>query len=105
MLPDLEGVSFMVSNGSVARVDVRQRGVATLSGIRVGDPEDAVTAAYGDRLTAESDYYDHDATQYTFTPEEPGDDTRGIIVAALEGRVTAIRAGRLPEVDCVEGCV
>ena len=94
----------MVSNGSVARVDVHERGVATLSGIRVGDPEDAVTAAYGDRLTAESDYYDHDATQYTFTPEEPGDDTR-MIITTLEGRVTAIRAGRLPEVDYVEGCV
>ena len=72
-------------------------------GIRAGDPEDAVAAAYGDHLVAEP-LYDHDGAIYTYIPDDPSDNTR-LVITVLEGSVFSIRAGRLPEVEYVEGCV
>ena len=46
----LGGVSFMVTNGAIARIDVFEAGVRTLSGIGVGDPESSITEAYGDQV-------------------------------------------------------
>lgn len=102
-IPSVKGVEVMVSNGTVARVDVTTPAFSTLSGIRVGDSEDAVTAAYGDRLTAEP-LVDHEGANYTYVPNDPADENR-LIITVLEGSVFMIRAGRLPEVEYVEGCV
>ncbi len=54
---NLDGVSFMVVDNEIVRIDVREPEVATQSGIRVGEPEDAVYEAYGDRITPEEHPY------------------------------------------------
>jgi len=41
------GIAFMIEHGRVTRVDVRERGLATVAGVRVGDPEALVMKVYG----------------------------------------------------------
>lgn len=99
----LGGVSFMVTNGEIARVDVSEPVVGTLSGIRVGDPIAGVLDEYGKRVTVEPGEFNPDHSLLTYTPSDPSDETR-IIFQTDGSHVTGMRSGRLPEVEYVEGC-
>lgn len=99
----LNDVGFMFVEGVLARIDVRNPDVATLSGITVGDGVDDVLSAYPGQIIEEPNFYDPKATNLTYTPEDPKDKTRVIFEADPDGAVTNIRAGRLPEVEYVEG--
>ena len=100
---DLDGVSFMVVDGEVARADVTEPTVATLRGeIRVGASEEAVRETYGDQLEEGEHEYDPEGSVLTFVPDDPAD-TR--LVFETDGsKVTSMRGGRVPEVKYVEGC-
>lgn len=93
----------MVVDGDIARADVSEPTVATLQGrVRVGASEEAVREAYGDKLEEGEHEYDPEGSVLTFVPEDPVD-TR--LVFETDGsKVTAMRGGRLPEVEYVEGC-
>jgi serine/threonine protein kinase len=100
-LPD---VGFMFNKGTLARIDVMNSEIATLSGIRVGDSEDAVLQAYGDDLKREANFYDPNNGSYlTYVPDDQADKHR-VLFDVIEGEVVNIRAGRLPEINYVEGC-
>lgn len=101
---NLDGVSFMVIDDEIARIDVRGQEIATQSGIRVGDAEDAVYEAYGDQLQREEHPYLPEGGFLKFTPEDSSDPTRMIFVTN-GSQVEEIYAGREPEVDAPEGCV
>ena len=47
----LEGLSFMIENGRVVRVDVRARGIRTVEGGAVGDTEARIQELYPGRVT------------------------------------------------------
>ena len=100
----LKGVTFMVSDGEVARVDVQKPSVATLSGVRVGDAETEVLDRYGDQISVAPADLNPSYNWLTFTPRDRSDKTR-MIFTTDGSRVTSIQAGRLPEVEYVEGCV
>jgi hypothetical protein len=44
------GISFMIEDGHVARIDVQRRGISTAEGIRVGDSETRAMQVYGQNL-------------------------------------------------------
>lgn len=105
------GVSFMVNEGTVARVDVGPLDLGdevpvaelprTAAGVGVGSTQAQVQAAYGARMRTEPHHYTDG--RYLIVPD--GDTTRQIIFETdAQGRVTYVRAGRLPEVGWVEGC-
>jgi hypothetical protein len=106
------GVSFMVNEGTVARVDVGPLDLGdevpvaelprTAAGVGIGSTQAEVQAAYGARMRTEPHHYT-DGRYLVVTPE--ADTSRQIIFETDEtGRVTYLRAGRLPEVAWVEGC-
>jgi len=100
-LPD---VGFMFNDGTFARVDVMNPDVATLSGVRVGDSEADVYDAYGDNLKREAEFYDpENSSNLTYIPDDPTDEHR-VAFDITNGKVVSIRAGRLPEINYVEGC-
>lgn len=103
--PDaVRDVSFMFLDGRIARVDVENSDVSTLSGVSVGDTEEDVYAAYGSNIRKRPHYYLPENGSYlTFIPEDPSDRSR-VIFDVVDGIVTLIRAGRLPAVQYVEGC-
>ncbi len=98
------GVSFMVTDGTIGRVDVDARGVRTRSGIGIGSTEEEVKATYPGRITVSPHTYTEGGHYLTFVPRDRADaDLR--IVFETDGRtVTSFRAGRLPDVEYVEGC-
>jgi hypothetical protein len=94
------GLSFMVVQGRIARIDVDSATVATTAGARVGDSEARVRALYGERLIVSPHKY-VEGHYLTVTPR----DTGHRVVFETDGqRVTRYRAGRLPEVKWVERC-
>jgi hypothetical protein len=98
------GIAFMVIEGMIARVDVRDSTIATADGARVGDPESRIRAMYGDRVVVQPHKYTDG--RYLIVPKGPGPDTLYRIVFETDsaGRVTEYRSGRMPEVEYIEGC-
>lgn len=99
----LPGVSFMTMRGEIARVDVNEATVKTVSGLTLGASETDVEEKYGTNVERTQHEYDPDGSYLTYVPDDPEDETR--LVFETDGsEVTLIRAGRLPEVEYVEGC-
>ena len=95
-----KGVRFMVTNGSVARIDIESKAYATDKGAKVGDTEAKIKSLYK-RVTVNPQKYDekkHDLEVYS-------DDEQFLIIFETDGkRVTGFRAGQAEEVGFVEGC-
>lgn len=95
--------SFMLTEGRIARVDIWKRGISTVSGIRVGDSERSVRRRFAGRLRVTPHEYTS-GWYLEFVPKDRVDRTRRVIFETKNGRVSYIRAGRLPEVRYIEGC-
>lgn len=98
------GLTFMVIDGRIARLDVRQQGTArTAEGAGIGDAEERIYALYPGRVEVQPHKY-VDGHYLIVTPEAPADSTYRMIFETDGKRVTSYRTGRLPEVGWVEGC-
>jgi hypothetical protein len=98
------GVRLMVVDDTVARVEVETRGVRTAAGDQVGDTEAAVLARHGGRARVEPHAYTGPEGHYVVVTT-PGDTTRQIVFETDGRLVTMYRAGRLPAVAYIEGCL
>ncbi len=95
------GVAVMLSNGKVARVEVRSGTVTTANGAGIGDTEARIKALYTNRVTSTPHKYN--AGGHYLTVEGPSAANR--IVFETDGvKVTNYRSGRVPEVEQVERC-
>ncbi len=97
-------VSFMVVGGVIARVDVRDTTITTSEGARVGDGEDRIRKLYDGRVSVEPHKYVPSGRYFIVSPRDQGDTTHLLLFETDGGRVTEFRAGRVPEVQWVEGC-
>lgn len=97
-------VGVMVVKGKVARIDVDTGSVTTEDGAKIGDSEDRVKSIYGDELEVRPHKF-IDGGHYLIVK---GDSTSAgkEIVFETDGshKVIMFRAGRLPEVEWLEGC-
>ncbi|MBK5231591.1 MAG: serine/threonine protein kinase [Thermoleophilia bacterium] len=101
--PSIEHVGFMFTNKTLARIDVANKETKTLSGIGVGSTSSEVLDEYGDRASIAPSVYRPQNQVVTYTPEDSSDKTR-VNFQIIDGIVDTFAAGRLPEVDYVEGC-
>jgi hypothetical protein len=95
-----DGISFMVLDGKLARVDIENAFTTTDEGARVGDSEARIKGLYSGRVRV---------TPHTYVEGHYltviGPDQRYGIVFETDGRtVTQYRAGLLVAVRYVEGC-
>lgn len=98
------GVTLMVENGQVVRVDVESEAIATDHGAQVGHSEVVVKERYGDSLVSTPHKYDEKGRYLTFVPPGP-DGSRFRVIFETDGvRVKSYRAGILPAVEYVERC-
>lgn len=97
-------IAFMMTRRRIVRVDVDKRGVPTTSGVRVGDSETFVRRRFGVRLRIEPHIYTN-GSYLEYVPRDRRDRNRRVIFETTSGKVTQFRAGRLPEVRRIEGCL
>lgn len=83
----------------LARIYVGNRRYATRSGIRAGDTEAAVYAAYPGQIVTLPHEYDPDGHYL-----EIRDGNRKVVFETDGHRVEQISTGRMPEINYVEGC-
>jgi hypothetical protein len=98
-----KGVEVMISSGRIARIDVDTAGIATAEGAHVGNTEEEVMAMYVGRVSVTPHKYT-DGHYLTITPVNPDDSLYRIVFETKNGLITRYRAGRLPQVEYVEGC-
>lgn len=98
-------ILYMVSAGAIVRVDLRDGAKGTdARGLGLGAEEKAVIAAYGDAAKiAPHKYVEGGHTLRIAGPKDKAGDT-ALVFETAEGKVAALRAGRVPFVDYVEGC-
>lgn len=94
---------FMVVNGQIARVDVNDSSISTAEGARIGDSEQRIMQLYPGRVTVQPHKYT-DGHYLVVAPAAPADSGRNIIFETDGQKVTTYRAGRMPEVEYIEGC-
>ena len=103
--PELpEGVAFMLSAGTIARVDVSDDSFTTVSGAGVGDTEAEILELFGERIETTPHQYVPGGNYLTFVPADATDAGFRVVFETDGSVVTLIRSGRLPEVEYVEGC-
>lgn len=97
---------LMIVEGEAARLDVSSMGPGGVTtgpslpnGVGLGSPVGDIKAAWGDKVETEPNKYGV-GTDYIVTLS----DAKGIVFETDEGKVTAYRVGRPPEVHWVEGC-
>ncbi len=98
-----DGVGFMLIDGVIARVDVFSGSTSTASGAQIGSTEDEIKTLFPDVITVSPHQY-VDGNYLTLTPTaENLTDFR--VVFETDGQVvTGYRAGRVPQVEWIEGC-
>ena len=96
-------ISFMVIDGQIARVDIYGNSrITTISGAKIGDSENRIKSLYAVRITPHE--YIQGGHYLTFVPNDKSDRRYRMVFETDGKRVKMIRAGRLPEVEYVEGC-
>lgn len=103
--PYVPGVSFMVNNGTVARVDVLTGPVTTRSGAGIGMTEPEIRNLFPGKIQQQQHPYIEGGKYLEFVPVDEVDlNFRVVFETDPDGVVLTYRAGRLPEVRWVEGC-
>ena len=98
------GVKVMLVNGRVARVEVDSGAAATAEGARVGSSEAEVQRLYAGRVQVQPHKYEPGARYLVVSSSTPADSASRIVFEADSSGVRRYRAGRMPEVEWVEGC-
>jgi len=100
----LPGVAFMVADGVIRRVDIDEGPISTSSGAHIGSTEQEIKDLFPGIITVSDHNYVSGGHYLTLTPtaENLKDDR---VVFETDGQVvTSFRAGKVPEVERVEGC-
>lgn len=100
-----EGLQFMVINSRIARIDVGNSSIRTLSGIGTGSTEAEVQATYPDRIQVQPNPYTghRGGRDLVYVPDE-GSRHLGLLFETNNGRVTSFRSGLVGAVMAPEGC-
>jgi hypothetical protein len=98
------GVDFMIESGTLRRVDVTSREIATTDGFRVGGSAARVLQFYGSRATLEPDKYDPAVRTIVVTPSGANADKFRLLFKIKKSAIVQIIAGLLPQVLYVERC-
>ena len=97
------GVNVMVVKGKVARIDVDTGTVTTEDGGKIGDSEDKIKSIYGDELKVSPHKY-IEGGHYLTVLGDSASAGKAMVFETDGKQVTMFRAGRIPEVEWVEGC-
>jgi len=100
-----DGVFFMVTNGRIARVEIETDDITTVSGAKIPDTKESVQSLYGGNLQVSNLPNSTEDQVLTLVPNSNQDKNLRLKFLTKRGRVNAMFAGKLPEVDYIEGCL
>ena len=100
--PAFPGVSMMVVDGRVVRIDIDDRRYRTRSGARIGMTERQIRAIYGRQMQVEPHPYG-DADDH-YLVYDARDEPLGMIFETNDRRATSFRVGYRDYVSLIEGC-
>jgi hypothetical protein len=101
----LDGVSFMVSDNRIARVDISNPRISTFRGAKIGDSEQRIKSLYQGQIKVQKHPYNRFGGHYLiFVPKDREDKNYRVIFETDGKKVLRYRSGKLPEVDYIEGC-
>jgi hypothetical protein len=95
-----EGVSLMVVNDTVRRIDVQSNTVTTDRGARIGDTETHIQSLYDTGLIS----LPHKYTSGHYLIVAVTDSSFRLVFETSPDTVTTMRSGMMPQVLWVEGC-
>lgn len=98
------GLSFMVINRRIVRIDVGSGRISTQSGIHIGSSEQEVMQTYPGQITTEPHPYDASGHYLIYTPRDPALRAFLIIFETDGAKVTSFRSGEADAVRAQEGC-
>ncbi|MFN5241482.1 MAG: hypothetical protein ACK5WC_04665 [Aphanizomenon sp.] len=113
---DLNGVSFMVTKDEtksrdkyatsdvIARIDIDNPKITTVSGAKVGDTEARIKSLYPGQIKVTPHYNGLPGHYLTFVPKNKAEQNYRVIFETDGQRVTRYRVGKLPEVEYYGGC-
>ncbi|MBN3874292.1 hypothetical protein [Nostoc sp. JL33] len=100
-----KNLSFMVTEGRISRVDVRQNTqITTLKGAKIGDTEARIKSLYPGQIKVTPHKYVQGGHYLTLVPKDRANQNYRVVFETDGKRVTEFRSGKLPEVEFVEGC-
>ena len=102
-----EGVTFMVSSGRIATVQIETNKIVTNYGAKIGDSESVIKSLYpaGQIQTARLANSEQ-GKSWTVQPSNFAEKNLRLVFASTNGKtVTRMIAGKVPEVNYIEGCL
>jgi hypothetical protein len=97
-----DGVGFMLVDQHLARIDVSDQKIATLSGAHVGSTQASILALYPGRVEVTPHAYT--APQGSYLTMLSPDRKHGIRFETDNGKVTLYYAGTVEAIQYIEGC-
>jgi hypothetical protein len=95
-------VQFMIEDGKVSRIDITDAHHKTVEGVGIGDTEARAQSVYGGKLEVEPHKY-LDNGHYLILRSQ---NKKSALLFETDGkRITSMRAGVVPSVEYVEGCL
>lgn len=99
------GISFMVTKGRIATVNISNERLTTIRGIKIGDPEDKILKLYPqEQIQVVTGLIGGRMKRFTFVPRDAADRNYRLIFETGNNRVDRFRSGKLPEVEYLGGC-
>lgn len=97
------GISLMVIDDTVRRVDIDTVGIQTVEGAMIGDEEARILELYKGRVTVRPHPYTGPVGHYLIV-DEPADTVHRLIFETDGKHVTTMRGGERRAVNYIEGC-
>ncbi len=88
------GISFVVTDGTIERVDIAEGPITTRSGVGIGTEEARIVELFGDSL--ERRVNDDSSVDLIFVPSSENDAEFRVVFTIRDGMVETFRSGRLP---------
>jgi hypothetical protein len=102
-----EGVTFMVTSGRIATVEIETNKIVTDYGAKIGDSESLIKSLYpaGQIQTARLANSEQ-GKSWTVQPSSFAEKNLRLVFVSTNGKtVTRMMAGKVPEVNYIEGCL
>jgi len=102
-VPGPSGLAFLVTEGTIERVDVFGGDITTRSGLGIGSTQQAVIDQFGDRVSV-TPHPRGRGNQLVFVPQDETDAEFRVVFETDGEQVTRFRSGRRPQVDRPRPC-